>query len=126
MGLMMLCFVVYKQKPAYEMPISDWSSDGCSSDLRHGETVQDVGRGDDHPDRRADGQYGWIIDGQQARLARLQLFVGHDETVECKAALIGILVGPVPLLRGNLERHLRLRRPVHVVEQAERRYGDHH
>src|SRR3546814_8107995 len=26
-------FVVFKQKPAYEMRISDWSSDVCSSDL---------------------------------------------------------------------------------------------
>src|SRR3546814_1849229 len=27
------CFVFYKQKTAYEMRISDWSSDVCSSDL---------------------------------------------------------------------------------------------
>src|SRR3546814_15655744 len=28
-------FCVFKQKTAYEMRISDWSSDVCSSDLRH-------------------------------------------------------------------------------------------
>src|SRR3546814_495853 len=28
-----LCFVFFKQKTAYEMRISDWSSDVCSSDL---------------------------------------------------------------------------------------------
>src|SRR3546814_9973653 len=28
-----------KQKTAYEMRISDWSSDVCSSDLRHRQTV---------------------------------------------------------------------------------------
>src|SRR3546814_9244673 len=28
-----LCFFVFKQKTAYEMRISDWSSDVCSSDL---------------------------------------------------------------------------------------------
>src|SRR3546814_8347122 len=28
-------FFVFKQKTAYEMRISDWSSDVCSSDLRH-------------------------------------------------------------------------------------------
>src|SRR3546814_5090909 len=37
----MLCFFFFKQKTAYEMRISDWSSDVCSSDLRplrvHGE-----------------------------------------------------------------------------------------
>src|SRR3546814_2907508 len=28
-----MCFIVVKQKTAYEMSISDWSSDVCSSDL---------------------------------------------------------------------------------------------
>src|SRR3546814_15053245 len=28
-----MCFFVFKQKTAYEMRISDWSSDVCSSDL---------------------------------------------------------------------------------------------
>src|SRR3546814_3496508 len=36
---MILCviflFFFFKQKTAYEMRISDWSSDVCSSDLRH-------------------------------------------------------------------------------------------
>src|SRR3546814_5956860 len=31
---MFFCFVFFKQKTAYEMRISDWSSDGCSSDLK--------------------------------------------------------------------------------------------
>src|SRR3546814_7389191 len=31
-----LSFFFFKQKTAYEMRISDWSSDVCSSDLRHG------------------------------------------------------------------------------------------
>src|SRR3546814_9958609 len=39
---MVLVFFVFKQKTAYEMRISDWSSDVCSSDLqlfpREGET----------------------------------------------------------------------------------------
>src|SRR3546814_8696897 len=29
----LICIVVFKQKTAYEMRISDWSSDVCSSDL---------------------------------------------------------------------------------------------
>src|SRR3546814_7457864 len=28
-----VCFIFFKQKTAYEMRISDWSSDVCSSDL---------------------------------------------------------------------------------------------
>src|SRR3546814_9661690 len=39
----------FKQKTAYEMRISDWSSDVCSSDLRRDSTVavsvRDVGEG---------------------------------------------------------------------------------
>src|SRR3546814_6779494 len=31
------CFFFFKQKTAYEMRISDWSSDVCSSDLLRGE-----------------------------------------------------------------------------------------
>src|SRR3546814_9655293 len=31
--LCFLCFFFFKQKTAYEMRISDWSSDVCSSDL---------------------------------------------------------------------------------------------
>src|SRR3546814_14241559 len=34
MRLFHLCFFFFKQKTAYEMRISDWSSDVCSSDLR--------------------------------------------------------------------------------------------
>src|SRR3546814_6937667 len=30
------CFLFFKQKTAYEMRISDWSSDVCSSDLMPG------------------------------------------------------------------------------------------
>src|SRR3546814_5690241 len=30
-----ICFFFFKQKTAYEMRISDWSSDVCSSDLNH-------------------------------------------------------------------------------------------
>src|SRR3546814_7125964 len=33
MGSVCVCFFFFKQKTAYEMRISDWSSDVCSSDL---------------------------------------------------------------------------------------------
>src|SRR3546814_10326253 len=32
--MIILCFFFFKQKTAYEMRISDWSSDVCSSDLK--------------------------------------------------------------------------------------------
>src|SRR3546814_14645273 len=33
MSICVVCFFFFKQKSAYEMRISDWSSDVCSSDL---------------------------------------------------------------------------------------------
>src|SRR3546814_6399966 len=42
MFTMLFVFFFFKQKTAYEMRISDWSSDVCSSDLPHV-----GGRGDD-------------------------------------------------------------------------------
>src|SRR3546814_1809468 len=48
----MFCFFFFfKQKTAYEMRISDWSSDVCSSDLAVADQVQAVGRQFLHADR---------------------------------------------------------------------------
>src|SRR3546814_10747312 len=48
-------FFFFKQKTAYEMRISDWSSDVCSSDLRAEQDLRDAVRlaGRDGP------EYGW-------------------------------------------------------------------
>src|SRR3546814_6258373 len=37
--LLIMCFFFFKQKTAYEMRISDWSSDVCSSDLADAERL---------------------------------------------------------------------------------------
>src|SRR3546814_4499902 len=39
-----MCCFLFKQKTAYEMRISDWSSDVCSSDLRRREDRRGGGR----------------------------------------------------------------------------------
>src|SRR3546814_4976629 len=36
MRVVFICIFFFKQKTAYEVRISDWSSDVCSSDLRRG------------------------------------------------------------------------------------------
>src|SRR3546814_6274264 len=41
--LFVFLFFFFKQKTAYEMRISDWSSDVCSSDLYVGEVKQEKG-----------------------------------------------------------------------------------
>src|SRR3546814_10825516 len=60
--LVVLCFFFFKQKTAYEMRISDWSSDVCSSDL---------GLHRRRPARPADAQEGGARGARQgAVLAR--------------------------------------------------------
>src|SRR3546814_2371589 len=52
-----LLFFCFKQKTAYEMRISDWSSDVCSSDLVHpaGSPVRELGEVEhEHRVRRTD------------------------------------------------------------------------
>src|SRR3546814_5885334 len=41
----MLFICLFKQKTAYEMRISDWSSDVCSSDLHHDEHGEQLAAG---------------------------------------------------------------------------------
>src|SRR3546814_4262321 len=54
MSLLFLCivftclFFFFKQKTAYEMRISDWSSDVCSSDLDHRRVDRERDRADAH------------------------------------------------------------------------------
>src|SRR3546814_6752847 len=42
LGYRFICFFFFKQKTAYEMRISDWSSDVCSSDLLEVEALGPV------------------------------------------------------------------------------------
>src|SRR3546814_3199523 len=60
-------FFFFKQKTAYEMRISDWSSDVCSSDLvaleHAGEAVAHLGRG------QADGDCAGDVGGAVGILA---------------------------------------------------------
>src|SRR3546814_2637750 len=59
---LVICIFLFKQKTAYEMRISDWSSDVCSSDLdprqdsRHGE-------GESAPGTIAQGRPGQEVEG---------------------------------------------------------------
>src|SRR3546814_1827361 len=55
-GILIVCVFFFKQKTAYEMRISDWSSDVCSSDLLAqeavalGDRVDDAAVGEDQVD----------------------------------------------------------------------------
>src|SRR3546814_9933001 len=53
-----ICFFFFKQKTAYEMRISDWSSDVCSSDLFAPDCILRPSL--PHWQNRA--QYWWLLD----------------------------------------------------------------
>src|SRR3546814_14838188 len=70
--LSLLCFFFFKQKTAYEMRISDWSSDVCSSDLpsavlRRGPPQASL------DDERQQGQVAGALDG----LGQFALLLGR-------------------------------------------------
>src|SRR3546814_4313423 len=66
--LLIICFFFFKQKTAYEMRISDWSSDVCSSDLRDAQIALNLGK-----DIAQRGRYRhsrWYRKAQSVRLPR--------------------------------------------------------
>src|SRR3546814_6226777 len=64
-------FFFFKQKTAYEMRISDWSSDVCSSDLREGHDLRRC-----HAARRAQHHQRHLLFQAQGR-SRRRLFRTH-------------------------------------------------
>src|SRR3546814_1612336 len=48
----------FKQKTAYEMRISDWSSDVCSSDLRYGDVTRGAQQAERHDGNGEGDQQG--------------------------------------------------------------------
>src|SRR3546814_3885494 len=64
-------FVFFKQKTAYDMRISDWSSDVCSSDLLRGHLVIeiDAGRGHLVPGLSPRATVGLLAHGSPLRTA---------------------------------------------------------
>src|SRR3546814_6585844 len=80
--LLLFLFFFFKQKTAYVMRISDWSSDVCSSDLvagsRHGTIVQSFAAVlDDRLGQRMVAQR-FDGDGQRQQLAFIGAIDGHD------------------------------------------------
>src|SRR3546814_5960394 len=112
-----MCFFFFKQKTAYEMRISDWSSDVCSSDLQllaglgfpagHIHEFNDAGEADrfidtypkcyvlkfSGPDFASSDNYvGWSADGRDVE-AMLRRRRGVDGTFILMDSLEGIEMG---------------------------------
>src|SRR3546814_10375039 len=83
-GTFYICVFFVKQKPAYEMRISDWSSDVCSSDLPPGrrERQREQGRRDEHEQmERVDARDPPLPEGDHARVALAQpLAIGQPRS----------------------------------------------
>src|SRR3546814_14105060 len=85
----MRSFFFFKQKTAYEMRISDWSSDVCSSDLSRGPGM--IGNAClDTPPLAALGMNGWGECGWHERLTRSSREIGRASCRErvCQYVLI--------------------------------------
>src|SRR3546814_20825024 len=98
----MYSFFFFKQKTAYEMRISDWSSDVCSSDLElifKAEAVEEI------------AQHGVVVMGKALELAER---VGHLR--QRLAEMLGH-----HLLIGHIVRHLP--QPVHIVGKGDEAGG---
>src|SRR3546814_9979172 len=70
-------FFFFKQKTAYEMRISDWSSDVCSSDLVFGDTGSMCGL----PCRNRAPSLGEAAAGKEPCMFK-RLFVDHPKSVD--------------------------------------------
>src|SRR3546814_5802994 len=85
-------FFFFKQKTAYEMRISDWSSDVCSSDLGEGQAVF----------AKEDG--GMV--GELARAALDHVIQKHGETIAdaAYARQAAFASRPIPAIRSEERR----------------------
>src|SRR3546814_17264761 len=69
---LVFCFFFFKQKTAYEMRISDWSSDVCSSDLETGIPAPDITSFAEMLTSAASAcYYGWTGIGQHANATQI-------------------------------------------------------
>src|SRR3546814_1667992 len=76
MGVVFVVFVFFKQKTAYEMRISDWSSDVCSSDL-----LADAGGIGARLEKwTSRGSMGWVFDNAKDEMTLDARFIGFDMT----------------------------------------------
>src|SRR3546814_5953318 len=78
-----MCFFFFKQKTAYEMRISDWSSDVCSSDLRWATGGLDVRPENTHP--FFDDDFAFAHNGHVSPISELEELLSPAS----RAALVG-------------------------------------
>src|SRR3546814_6795177 len=79
--LLIYCFFFFKQKTAYEMRISDWSSDVCSSDLPSAD-----GRSPGQQLAEIEAEVNRLVDQQQSEWQRSEeRRVGKECVSTCRS-----------------------------------------
>src|SRR3546814_3964652 len=114
-GLLVSVVFFFKQKTAYEMRISDWSSDVCSSDLLVGRRLHDDDRPHVGPQaercRCAEGLPEVLAGQAAAREEHEQRAVGHAGDGDARGVAVGVDAAEVvDLVRRALatrQRHAR-------------------
>src|SRR3546814_6304642 len=95
--LVFSCIFCFKQTTAYEMRISDWSSDVCSSDL-HAQTAQRAGRPVPlHADReQSDAHHGGLYLRSIDCARRLRALQGHHRARRKPRPHLALVPAPPP------------------------------
>src|SRR3546814_2014861 len=99
-------FCFYKQKTAYEMRISDWSSDVCSSDLRHHLIIAHdvINVGSDRAQlARMDKEAKAILEAESLEVVADRGYFDSGEILACAEADITITL-PKPMPSDNRVR----------------------
>src|SRR3546814_7008806 len=100
--LLFFCFFFFKQKTAYEMRISDWSSDVCSSDLK-----TDAGRPKRKRKHRPSVAMGlWLIKRLENVIRRYSMVGVTPFFDPAQFAWTGALEAQWQAIRGELEQVL--------------------
>src|SRR3546814_3622995 len=81
MSVFVMLFFLFKQKTAYEMRISDWSSDVCSSDLHELARMGRVGQAVDDRHRRVLGHLAQPLVAPGAQHDRVDVAGQHPGRV---------------------------------------------
>src|SRR3546814_7727773 len=79
-------FLCFKQKTAYEMRISDWSSDVCSSDLRRVDDAQPA----DAPNAQARIDHRRLVGAHPARSRKMMARAGTLPDVRHQHSVVAI------------------------------------
>src|SRR3546814_1242620 len=108
----------FKQKTAYEMRISDWSSDVCSSDLRAARQAEiEADLHDVLPSAAGRGEGGAVLRIGVERIGQTQeTIVAIVQDLRRRAAVIGEHIGKIARVEILLRRSVRGKRRGNVEQ----------